>query len=73
MDKKQALRMMGCLNPRPADVKAEMFQGREFFDPCDKVQVKYEMLRAVQVDGISVTDVARAPGFHTAASTPPLP
>jgi hypothetical protein len=50
MDKKEALQKMGALNKNPNKVKSKLFQeGGRFFDPNDKLQVKYEMLRAVQV------------------------
>ena len=38
--KSLALRQQGCLNPHPEQVKDELFQTREFFDPRDLVQVK---------------------------------
>jgi transposase len=46
------------LNPRPEAVVDPLFQGSEFFDPDDFVQVKYEMLRRVRGDGLSVTQAA---------------
>ena len=33
----------------------ELFRSNAFFDPLDLVQVKYEMLRRVRQDGLSVT------------------
>jgi transposase len=60
--KSKALKEYGSLNPRPQDVKDELFQG-EFFDPHDIVQVKYEMLRRVTLDGMSVTRATAAFGF----------
>jgi len=49
--KRQALRQQGVLNPRSQDVQHELFQNSNFFDPKDLVQVKYEMLRQVGIDG----------------------
>lgn len=44
-----------------------MFQsGLAFFLPEDKVQVKYEMLRAVHVDGMKVSAAAAAHGYSRA-------
>ena len=64
MDKVKALRAMGCLNPCPENVTSELFTTRgNFFDPRDKLQVKYEMLRAVQIDGLSITDASRKFGY----------
>jgi transposase len=45
----------GTLNPSPEKVSDTKFQGSEFFDPRDLVQVRYEMLRRVSVDNLSVT------------------
>jgi transposase len=50
-----ALRADGTLNPFPENVGDPKFQGGEFFDPRDLVQVKYEMLRRVSVDNAAVT------------------
>src|SRR6266436_9076160 len=58
-----ALRQQGCLNPHPEQVTDELFQAREFFDPRDLVQVKYEMLRRVQTEGLPVSRSAAAFGF----------
>ena len=57
--KSLALRQQGCLNPHPERVKDELFQAREFFDPRDLVQVKYEMLRRVQTEGLPVNRSAK--------------
>lgn len=65
--KSQALAEHGSLNPRPEAVVDEQFQTREFFDPRDAVQVKYEMLRRVRVDGVPVTGAAAAFGFSRPA------
>ncbi len=46
----------GTLNPFPEKVHDRKFRQGEFFDPRDIVQVKYEMLRRVSVDNVSVTD-----------------
>lgn len=48
----------GTLNPMPEKVRDPKFRGSEFFDPRDAVQVKYEMLRRVSIDNVSVTDVS---------------
>ena len=50
------LRETGTLNPRPETVRDPKFRDGEFYDPRDAVQVKYELLRRVAVDGTSVTD-----------------
>jgi transposase len=54
--KTAALLEGGTLNPSPEKVGDPKFQAGEFFDPRDLVQVKYEMLRRVSVDNLSVTE-----------------
>lgn len=61
--KLEALRDQGILNPRPKRVSDSLFAESNFFDPRDLVQVKYEMVRRVEVDGTSVTGAAAAFGF----------
>lgn len=61
--KEEALRRQGELHSRPDDVQDELFRANEFFDPRDLVQVKYEMLRRAQVDGMSVAQAAASFGF----------
>jgi transposase len=58
-----ALRSDRSLNPRPEDVVDEAFRSSEFFDARDLVQVKYEMVRRVRVDGEPVSRSAAAFGF----------
>jgi transposase len=58
-----ALQQQGCLNPHPEQVTDELFRTREFFDPRDLVQVKYEMLRRVQTEGMPVNRSAATFGF----------
>jgi transposase len=57
--KAQALSEEGTLNPTPENVRDPKFLANEFFDPRDIVQVRYEMLRRVSVENVSVTDVAQ--------------
>lgn len=61
--KRQFLQEVGALHPHPERVRARLFQRHRFFDPLDKVQVKYEMLRAHTVEDQSVVSVAEAFGF----------
>jgi len=61
--KRQFLEEAGALNRHPDRVRARVFQAHRFFDPLDKVQVKYEMLRAHAVDGRSVVEVSEEYGF----------
>jgi len=65
--KLQALREAGALNSRSQRVADPLFAQDEFFDPCDLVQVKYEMLRRVQAEGRPVSEAAAAFGFSRVA------
>lgn len=56
--KASALAEDGVLNPMPQKVGDPKFGEESFFDPRDIVQVKYEMLRRVSVDKVSVTQVS---------------
>ena len=58
--KRQALHDSGTINMHAEAVHDSAFVGSEFFDPHDLVQVRYEMLRRVSAEGLSITDaVAR--------------
>ena len=61
--KRQRLRASGTLNPHPERVEDPLFDDSDFFDPDDLVQVKYEMLRRVEVDECSVRQTTEAFGF----------
>ena len=65
--KRAALAESGTLNGRAEEVRDDLFQGEGFFDPRDRVQVKYEMLRRVDAEGASVTEAAGAFGFSRVA------
>jgi transposase len=63
----QALESTGLVHPRPEAVTAALFAGTSpFFFAADKVQVKYEMLRAHVLDGQTVTAAARSHGYSRA-------
>ena len=68
-DKTQNLRKYGAFNPHPNKVVEKIFSDSalEFFDPRDLVQVKYEMLRAVDKEGRSVKQASEAFGFSRPA------
>jgi transposase len=57
------LRRQGTLNPRPQAVTHSLFRSGEFFDAHDLLQVKYEMLRNVDVEGATVSESAASFGF----------
>ena len=71
--KAQELARSRTLNPRPEAVADAAFAASEFFDARDVVQVKYEMVRRVEADGVSVSAAADAFGlsrqsYYTAAA-----
>jgi len=61
--RRESLRMDGALHPDPEKVKCELFTGNAFFDPEDIAQVKYEMLRSVQMEKLSITEASRKFGL----------
>ena len=60
--KPEVLRAQGALHPHPETVHDPLFGSHEFFDPRDLVQVKYEMLRRVDIDRQSVARTTEAFG-----------
>jgi transposase len=56
--KADALVEDGTFNPAPDKVHDPKFRASEFFDPYDVVQVKYELLRRVSIDKVSVTEAS---------------
>jgi len=66
--RRRTLAAAGLLHPHPEAVVAQLFvSGRPFFFALDKVQVKYEMLRAQLVDGLPVVSAASEYGYSRAA------
>ena len=63
----QTLRQQGVRNPHPEAVTDPLFQTGDFFDPQDMLQVKYEMLRRVEVEKAPVTEAAAAFGLSRPA------
>jgi transposase len=64
----RALEQAGLLHPAPDAVVCEPFRSHpQFFASFDKVQVKYEMLRAHVVDGESATAAADTHGYSRAS------
>jgi transposase len=69
--KLDALRADGALNRRAAQVTDALFGAHEFFDARDVVQVKYEMLRRVEIEAQPIAPTAAAfrfsrPSFYQA-------
>ena len=61
--KMELLQEQCCLNPKSELITDAQFRDQDFFDPMDLVQVKYEMLRKVDIDKLSVTEAAQSFGF----------
>jgi transposase len=61
--KTQALRQSGTLNLHPEKVADPLFSQSAFFDARDALQVKYEMLRRVLVDGEPIASTVTSFGF----------
>jgi transposase len=61
--KLEALHERGALHPHPERVRDPQFREHEFYDPHDLVQVKYEMLRRVQMDNQPVSETCAAFGL----------
>src|SRR5271169_142158 len=71
--KSEALAQDGVLNPNPQAVRDALFTGNPFFDAKDLVQVRYEMVRRHQVDGVAISKAAATfgvtrPTFYKAQS-----
>ena len=61
--KLEALKRHGALHPHPDRVQDPLFAEGGFFDARDLIQVKYEMVRRVRVEGQPVSDTAAAFGL----------
>lgn len=71
--KSEALRQDRVLNPNPDAVRDPLFTSNPFFDTRDLVQVRYEMVRRHQVDGVAISEAAATfgvtrPTFYKAQS-----
>lgn len=66
-EKMKEMQKNGTLNRRYKKVLSLLFKDSIFFDPNDLVQVKYEMLRAVKKDGVSVSSASKEFGFSRVA------
>lgn len=53
-----SLRSAGALNRHPEKVRNPQFLENDFFDPHDLIQLKYETIRAVEVEGHSIARAA---------------
>ena len=60
--KSEALARARALNRHPDAGRDGLFTGNPFLDPKDQVQVRYEMVRRHQADGVTISEVAAAFG-----------
>ncbi len=66
--RRRSLLQAGLLHPHPDAVRAALFQsGNPFFFAADKVQAKYEMLRAHVVERVPVVRAADLHGYSRAS------
>ncbi len=66
-ERRRSLEANGLVHPRPEAVRAPLFVSNEaFFFAEDKLQVKYEMLRAHVLDGAPASTAAAAHGYSRA-------
>ncbi|MGB8474052.1 MAG: hypothetical protein WCE61_08220 [Candidatus Acidiferrum sp.] len=61
--RQQVLSEQGAAHPHPQAVTDPLFHNSAFFDSNDLVQVKYEMLRSVEVERRPVVDAAETFGL----------
>jgi transposase len=66
-DKVKILKENGSFNRNAFSVASPLFQSNPYFDAKDLVQVKYEMLRAVKNNELSVSEASRQFGFSRTA------
>ncbi len=62
-DKLNFLKQKGSLNPHANKVTDDIFVDSDFFDSFDLVQVKYEMIRKVKNNKVSIAHAAKSFGF----------
>ena len=68
-----ALAASGALNTHAQAVQDPAFVDSNFFDARDLVQVRYEMLRRVRLDGQAVAEAASSFGPRLVGSNPTRP
>jgi hypothetical protein len=64
--RRRALEAAGLVHPHPDAVRAPLFAEPGFFLAADKVQVKYEMLRAHVLDAAPASTAATSHGYSRA-------
>lgn len=67
MNKEEKLRSSNTYNSKSSRVNAPCFADNEMMDPHDLLQVRYEMVRAIELDNKSIKDTCSE--FGVSAST----
>jgi transposase len=57
----------GTFNPNSAKVSNRLFLENDFFDSHDVIQTKYEMIRCVQKENITIKEASKSFGFSRPA------
>lgn len=65
--RKQQLKKEGTLHPNPEKVHTDLLTKSSFFDANDLMQMKYEMLRSVNIKQQSVTEASHTFGLSRVA------
>ncbi len=65
--RKRQLKKEGALHPNPEKVRTDLLAKSSFFEANDLMQMKYEMLRSVNVEQQSVTEAAHTFGLSRVA------
>jgi hypothetical protein len=65
--KPDVLRHHGSLNPHPGRVQDPLFATADFFDARDLVQVKYEMVRLLEICALTDTLILDEDGVYDPA------
>ena len=66
-DRIERLKTEGTLHPNPEKVKADILTQSSFFDAHDLVQMKYEMLRSVDIEQKTISEAAKQFGLSRVA------
>jgi len=66
-ERRRRLKREGTLHPNPEKVRTQLLAQSPFFDANDLMQMKYEMLRSVNVDEQSAAAAARTFGLSRVA------
>jgi transposase len=66
-EKTLLLKKQGTFNPNSAKVSSKLFLENDFYDSHDLIQTKYEMIRCVHKQNITVKEASKSFGFSRPA------